>query len=343
MARSPKTVAELEQITSRQFFEDVVTAQRPVVFRNINRKWPVVKAALRSTISFISYLRSFCNDSKVRMSFSPPESGGNYSYSSDLKGLSFLTRQEKLSNLLEKLASQQSNSLNGHFSIQSANTRSILPGFLEENYSSFFYETEPRFWLGNQGRVATHYDNSDNLACVIAGRRRFTLFPPDQICNLYPGPIDFTPAGTPVSLVDFNYPDYKKYPRFKNALANSYCVELAPGDAIFIPMLWWHHVEALDNVNALMNYWWTGALAKDTTAPYLLDIVKLAILGLSERSDPERNEWRQIFKYAITRKQNSHNFNGHFIDEVTDTLSDRDKARGYFIERLRNLLGPPQQ
>ena len=40
-----------------------------------------------------------------------------------------------------------------------------------------------------------------------------------------------------------------------------YVAELAPGDALFIPTLWWHHVESLDQqLNCLVNYWWNGAI-----------------------------------------------------------------------------------
>ena len=62
-------------------------------------------------------------------------------------------------------------------------------------------------WLGNRAIVAPHYDIHDNLACVVAGRRKFNLFPPEQIENLYPGPTLVTPGGVPVSMVDLNQPD----------------------------------------------------------------------------------------------------------------------------------------
>ena len=59
----------------------------------------------------------------------------------------------------------------------------------------------PRIWLGNRSEVSAHFDLSDNIACVVAGRRRFTLFPPDQVANLYVGPLDHTMAGQPASMV----------------------------------------------------------------------------------------------------------------------------------------------
>jgi hypothetical protein len=36
-------------------------------------------------------------------------------------------------------------------------------------------------------------------------------------------------------------------------------VELVPGDALFIPRDWYHHVEALERFNVLVNYWWDSS------------------------------------------------------------------------------------
>ena len=77
----------------------------------------------------------------------------------------------------------------------------------------------PRVWIGNAITVATHFDPMLNVACVAAGRRRFTLFPPEQISNLYIGPLELTPAGAPVSLVSVTAPELDRYPRFEKALA----------------------------------------------------------------------------------------------------------------------------
>ena len=117
----------------------------------------------------------------------------------------------------------------------------------------------PRIWIGNRSLVSTHFDLSDNIACVVAGRRRFTLFPPEQLPNLYVGPLDHTMAGQPASMVELNAPDFERFPRFREALAAAVTAELEPGDAIYIPTLWWHQIEALAPFNILVNYWWEDA------------------------------------------------------------------------------------
>ena len=82
------------------------------------------------------------------------------------------------------------------------------------------------------------------------------LFPSGQIKNLYVGPLDFTLSGQAISLVDFHAPDFERFPRFKLALQHAQVAELEPGDAIYIPSLWFHHVESFDPLSILMNYWW---------------------------------------------------------------------------------------
>ena len=97
--------------------------------------------------------------------------------------------------------------------------------------------------------VAAHFDFNDNIACVAHGRRRFMLFPPEQLENLYVGPLEFTPQGVPISLVDVHNPDLARYPRFERAVAAAQVAELEAGDAIFIPYMWWHSVRSLEPFN----------------------------------------------------------------------------------------------
>ena len=71
-----------------------------------------------------------------------------------------------------------------------------VPGFAELNRLALLEASiRPLLWIGNASFVSCHCDTFDNLACVVAGRRRFTLYRPEAIENLYVGPIDFTMAG----------------------------------------------------------------------------------------------------------------------------------------------------
>jgi hypothetical protein len=151
-------------------------------------------------------------------------------------------------------------------------------------------------WIGNRTTAATHYDISNNIACCMVGRRRFTLFPPDQVANLYPGPLEPTPGGQVVSMVDPNAPDYARYPRFAEAEAAGEVAELEPGDILFYPALWWHQVEALDAFNAMINYWWnTSPAFIDTPQTTLLH----ALLSLRDRPEAEKAGWRALFDYYV--------------------------------------------
>ena len=133
----------------------------------------------------------------------------------------------------------------------------LLPGFNDQNPVDLGVPSALiSLWMGNQSRIAAHFDAPENLVCVVSGHRRFTLFPPEQITNLYVGPLEFNPAGQPISLVDFANPDFERFPRFRDALAAAQVAELEPGDALYLPSLWWHHVESLDSLNLMVNYWW---------------------------------------------------------------------------------------
>lgn len=72
--------------------------------------------------------------------------------------------------------------------------------------------------------------------------------------------------------------------------------ELEPGDALFYPALWWHHVEALSDFNILMNYWWNTSPAYiDTPQNTLLH----GLLSLRDRPDQEKRAWKALFDYYV--------------------------------------------
>src|SRR3546814_14044855 len=117
-------------------------------------------------------------------------------------------------------------------------TDTLLPGFADENRLGFLpLAIRPRIWLGTASEVACHYDTFDNIACVVAGRRRFTLYPPDAIGDLYVGPIDHTMAGQPVALAPGAAAGDPRYPRFEGARGRAVTIALDPGDALYLPQI----------------------------------------------------------------------------------------------------------
>jgi ribosomal protein L16 Arg81 hydroxylase len=184
--------------------------------------------------------------------------------------------------------------------------------------------------LGNRSRIAAHYDLPDNIACCAVGRRRFTLFPPDQLANLYPGPIDWAPGGQPISLVDFKNPDYEAFPNFKHALKSAQAATLEPGDGVYIPSMWWHHVEGLEALNILVNYWWRQSPNyMDTPANVML----YALMSIRDLPAEQKQIWRQMFDYYIFESdKDSHS---HIPEQARGSLGTIDESLN---RKIRSLL-----
>ena len=332
-------IREYSSLSRQQFFAEIVPAQKPVVIRNHARNWPLVKLAKRSCKDWVAYVSGFYSGKKVMLSMAPPEADKRFFYNENLTGLTFVSGEERVDRFLLRLLELQNRTSCPALSMQSALIADIFPALMNENRDAYFKLTKPRLWVGNQGVVDTHYDGSDNLACVVAGRRRFVLFPPDQTANLYPGPLDFTPAGVPVSLVNLRCPDYERFPNYKLALEQACSAELGPGDAIFMPMLWWHYVESLEWINGLVNYWWNGSFADDATSPNLLDSLRIAIFAMREMTPRQRRAWRCLFDHYLFKRNidpasyipaHQHHLLGEMSPEYIRSVKD------FFVQKLQS-------
>jgi [protein]-arginine 3-hydroxylase / protease len=113
-------------------------------------------------------------------------------------------------------------------------------------------------WIGGAGTIARmHRDLADNLHAVVVGRKRFTLVAPRHSSRLYPHRVyDTFPNGC---RVDIEQPDFIHFPKLKGV--ETLVAELQPGDAIYIPRRWWHHVRTLD-LAVSVNYWWADGLCR---------------------------------------------------------------------------------
>jgi len=252
-------VPEREAPTPDEFRRMIVPSARPVVLKGLAGDWPLVAIARESADRCAAFLANHANDLPVEILRADPKEGGRFHYAADGRSLNFIRGHASLPVFLAALREQSVAEQPFALVAQGLLAERHVPGFAVSHTMPFVPdEAEPRLWIGNAAKVATHNDPVDNVAVVVAGRRRFTLFPPEAADDLYMGPDHPTPAGTPVSMVHVTAPDLDRFPRFAEALKVAQVAELSPGDAIFIPRNWFHHVEALERFNMLVNYWWNA-------------------------------------------------------------------------------------
>ena len=272
-------------------------AAQPMVFRQLVESWPAVRHCSESIASAARYLSQFWSDAPVTAYAADAAAGGRFFYNDSFTGFNFRSGRAPLAEIFQTLANPRREARLATVYVGSTPVDKWLPGFRAENDVPLPAEDAlASFWLGNETRVSAHYDFPHNLACVAAGKRRFTLLPPDQVGNLYVGPVDRTPSGQPISLVDFAQPDFELHPKFRRAMAHAQTAVLQPGDAIFLPGMWWHHVESLAPFNLLINYWWTETPAY-MGAPS--DALLHGMLALRDLPAPQREAWRTLFDHYI--------------------------------------------
>jgi Cupin-like domain len=252
-------ICERASPTPEQFRTEILPGGQPMVLRAVARDWPLVIAASEDGHKAMSLLEAGANAQLASALRADPSEEGRFHYGKDTQSFNFIRGQGNVAGILAALREQESSYRPFAIAVQSLIAERYFPKFaLSHPMLLVPPAAKPRLWIGNAAIVATHNDPIENVAVVAAGRRRFTLFPPSAEPDLYMGPHDPTPAGARISMVHVTAPDMDRFPRFARALEVAQTAELLPGDAIFIPRDWYHHVEALERFNVLVNYWWHG-------------------------------------------------------------------------------------
>jgi hypothetical protein len=315
MPRSPTEIAGRDLKPAS--FQEILEGCRPVVLRGLVAEWPVVKAARTSPRDLRDYLATFDAGGQVDVFLGDPAIAGKYYYNASFEGFNFERRMMKFGEAVETITEAVERPGGSSVYCGSVPTADYLPGFDAGNPMPLPGPTAARIWLGTASNVSSHYDTLDNVACIIAGARRFTLFSPELIGKLYVGPIDRTMAGQPVSLAASSGGDDQQFPLFREIKDQALVAELGPGDALYLPKLWWHQVEATAPFNGLVNYWW-DAFSQGPDAPYMS--LLLSMITIAERPLPERQAWKAFFEHYVFRT------NGHPLAHIP--------------AHLHGLLGP---
>ena len=293
-------VREWRDVDLRTLREEIMPRDRPAVLKGFVSEWPSVRAANQSPEALLDYVRARDLGHPIRIMVGRPEIKGVYFYRDDMAGLNFDYQQQPLHVALANILACRSVPDAPAIYTGARAVERYFPRIGRENSLDMLAQLGKSawsyIWLGNAVTAATHYDNMEGINCTVTGRKRFTFFPPDQLPNLYVGPLELSPGGQPTSMVRVAAPDLERYPRFAQALAVAETVEVGPGDAIFIPSLWWHNVEALEPVNFSINFWWCEP-AEWAAEPF--GALVHSLLALRSLPAKRREIWRLMFDHYV--------------------------------------------
>jgi hypothetical protein len=334
LAVSP--IAEFHDVDRARFEAEIVPAGRPAVLRGLVADWPVVAAATESAEALAEYLVERASEEPAESWFGPPDIAGRFDFAADFSGFNHERKLASVAQILDLILRQRGSAAPWSVYAGALPVAKHVPGFRADNPMPLLDAGRHMLvslWLGNRTQTAAHWDLPQNLACVVSGRRSFTVFPPDQVANLYVGPIDFTLAGQPSSLVDLEHPDLDRFPKFAEALAVAQTATLDPGDALYLPSLWWHGVTGRDEVGAMVNYWWRDGPAR-TLSPF--HSLLHAAMTMHELPDGERASWRAFFEHYVFHANGDPAL--HLPEGARGVLGDRSEET---MAALRAFLAGP--
>lgn len=313
--------------------ERLLAEATPTVLPGLARDWSLVRAGLESSQAARELLRSHYNGRPLQYNWGEPSTAGRPFYNEDFTRLNCEVRRGTLDQVLDELAACEDDPAPPTYYVASLLVDYCLPSLRGHNdlgLERHGVSAPPSIWIGNRVTASCHYDAPNNIACCAVGRRRFTLFPPEQVHNLYPGPLHPTPGGQAVSVVDFEAPDLERYPRFAEAIKAGQTVVLEPGDAIFIPSMWWHHVQGLTPFTVLVNYWW-GSMPDFVPTP--MHALYHALWTIRDRPESEKRAWKRVFDYYVFGSPER--ANAHIPEQARGILGPIDETRS---RQLRALL-----
>ena len=330
VAPTAKPVAEYHGVTRENFERDIKPLGQPAILRGLASGFPLVQYA-DDPSGLLDEIKLASNSVEAMTFRAPIETGGRYFYDDDIKGFNFNRLNMSLAALCDILAEAPDD----HIYAGGVNIPKHCPDLQAAHKPELIRDDTQvltSLWLGNSGRVPAHWDLPQNIAVVIHGQREFTLFPTEQMGNLYVGPIDNTLAGQPCSLVDFHAPDFEAFPKFKDAMPQAQFARLAPGDAIYIPSLWFHHVENPSGLGCLMNFWWRDGPEYMFTPNLTL---MHALLTLRELPEDERARWKVMFDEYIFGGDTENKLS-HIPKDSRGILGDMTPER---VRQIKQYLG----
>jgi hypothetical protein len=235
----------MRSITRGEFADNYRSIEEPILVQGGLWDWPAIRWS-PETLGSLAFDRLI--DLQVSLN-------GSFRMNPDLSPVDpknqILLRDVKFGLAAQEIINNES--LTTKYYITQQNIVSKLPELLPDLACWWpISDTTINIWFGSSGVITPlHFDHAPNLFAQIFGRKKFTLFGPDQSQYLYQYPAETKMSH--VSYVDVERPDLLKHPNFTRAQQQVHVMH--PGQMLFLPPRWWHHVEAMD-ISISVNQWW---------------------------------------------------------------------------------------
>jgi hypothetical protein len=335
--KEPAPVREIKVSAFEEVLPRIQGVTEPLVFRDACRSWPIVQQGLVSDAAAADYLRRLDTGVPGTAFETHPSDRGRIFVNETVTGFNYrslkLPLRELLDTLLAESQKPEPRGLYMYLELQQ------LDGFAADNGSGFAelagLGAVRALLVSNRSCNAAHFDYPQNLPCNLVGERTFTLFPPDQVSNLYPGPLGLSPSGQDMSMVDFRAIDGARFPKAAAAWAAAQQVRLKPGDVLFLPSMWWHHIESHNSFNVLMPQWWRDSpdwLGRPDHA------LQHAVLALRDLPKAQRQAWKALFNHYVFEHED--HFPEHLPPQVRGPLASpmtEETARGLRAKLVSRL------
>jgi hypothetical protein len=219
------------QVSREEFFSRYHRQNHPVILTDMMDQWP---AMTRWTPD---YLKRICGDEIVQI-MSGRDSDPHYEIRSENRKTPM-----RFGEYVDKVVTAgQTNDFylvaQNEFMQTTGGKRlydDILPppDYLDDRRDGYIF-----MWFGPGGTVTPlHHDTADIFLAQVQGRKRVTMIPASNKALVY------NHIGV-FGEVDCEHPDYIRHPLYRYAEKTVF--ELSPGEILFIPVNWWHHIRALD-------------------------------------------------------------------------------------------------
>ncbi len=225
------TVERRSSLTPEDFLENYYSANRPVILTGVMRNW--------APLSWNpEYLKKVCGDETVEVmtgrDSDPHYEANAYRHRTEIRFRDYVDMVTRGGESNDYYLVANNNFFERGAAKQLYHDLVPLPEYLDIGSMT----QQVFFWFGPAGTITPlHHDTMNILVAQVYGRKRVTLVSPNQSHLLY------NELGV-YSDVDLENPDYERHPLFKKAQVIE--LVLSPGEMLFLPVGWWHHIRALD-------------------------------------------------------------------------------------------------